>query len=226
MHTPGIEGLSAPHRWSRALLALKRLAQNPGDTQAALEFGVHLNAGRIAERAQRLLEDPEGRRLYESRRFIDRSTVDLDALAKLPADTLGGAYARFMRSRGITPEIFEAPPGLADPVATYLTLRVRQTHDLWHVLTGYDTDVPGEIELQAFTYGQLGAPSALLLGGLGALRRRRVDPHALTRARAAYRRGLATARLIPFPWEDHWSAPLSALRASLRCPPHEVHDAH
>jgi ubiquinone biosynthesis protein Coq4 len=33
--------------------------------------------------------------------------------------------------------------------------RTRQTHDLWHVLTGLGTDIPGEIALQAFTYEQL-----------------------------------------------------------------------
>jgi ubiquinone biosynthesis protein Coq4 len=118
------------------------------------------------------------------------------------------------------------PPGLASPEATYLILRVRQTHDLWHVLTGYETDESGEIALQAFTYAQLRVPSALWLGGLGALRQRLGDPDALRRARAAYRRGLATAKLIPFSWEDHWGTPLAALRATLHCPPHEVSHAH
>ena len=38
-----------------------------------------------------------------------------------------------------------------DPRAAYLAQRMRQTHDIWHVLTGYATDVAGEVQLQAFT---------------------------------------------------------------------------
>jgi ubiquinone biosynthesis protein Coq4 len=35
---------------------------------------------------------------------------------------------------------------------SYLLLRLRQTHDLWHVVTGFSTNVPGELGLKAFVY--------------------------------------------------------------------------
>jgi ubiquinone biosynthesis protein COQ4 len=84
------------------------------------------------------------------------------------------------------------------------------------VLTGYTPDVRGEILLQAFTYAQLRAPSALALTVLAALRQPRL---ALWRAmRAAYRRGRATRPLATFRWEAHWQTPVAELRRALTCP--------
>jgi ubiquinone biosynthesis protein Coq4 len=111
MSSPGIEHLSAPRRWGKALRALTRLALDSDDTQAALEFGIHLNAGRIGARVGALLDHPDGRRLFAERRTLDRRTVDLGALARLPPDTLGGAYARFMQRRGLTPRSSRCRPG-------------------------------------------------------------------------------------------------------------------
>jgi ubiquinone biosynthesis protein COQ4 len=54
----------------------------------------------------------------------------------------------------------------------YLLLRLRQTHDIWHIVTGFGVDVTGELQLKAFELSQTRRPLAivLLLGGLfGAL---------------------------------------------------------
>jgi ubiquinone biosynthesis protein Coq4 len=97
-------------------------------------------------------------------------------------------------------------------------MRIRQTHDLWHVLTGYRPDVDGEILLQAFTFAQLRAPSALAIALMGAVRygwRRRGFYQDFARA---YRRGKATRPLATFFWEDHWKEPVTKLRGDLACP--------
>ena len=65
-----------------------------------------------------------------------------------------------MKQRGLTPDIFAAKGELSRE--TYVIKRLRQTHDLWHVLTGIDLDVPGELELQAFTLLQMRVPSTLV----------------------------------------------------------------
>jgi ubiquinone biosynthesis protein COQ4 len=97
--------------------------------------------------------------------------------------------------------------------------RIRQTHDLWHVLTGYTPDVVGEVLLQAFTYAQLRAPSALAIALMGGARFGRKTPGFFPRFREAYRRGKRTAGLATFIWEDHWSDRVEDLRTSLSCPP-------
>lgn len=45
----------------------------------------------------------------------------------------------------------------------YGELRLSQTHDLWHVITGFDTTVVGEIGLQAFHLTQFPYPLASAL---------------------------------------------------------------
>ncbi len=83
--------------------------------------------------------------------------------------------------------------------------RMRQTHDLWHVLTGYTADVRGEILLQAFTYAQLGSPSSLLITLLGAARAVRGWKGQLAAMRAAFDHGRRVRYLPTFRWEQHWS---------------------
>ena len=41
--------------------------------------------------------------------------------------------------------------------------RMRDSHDLWHVVTGYGTDVIGELALLAFTYAQTRHPGVGLI---------------------------------------------------------------
>lgn len=212
-----VEDLSPLRRWVRGLRAFSRVLRDPNDTLAVLEFGVHVNAGTAKKRLDRFLGDPSGRRLFEERRSIDSRSVDLDALARLPDGTLGREYARFMRANGLSPDIFQAPTNVVRPEFAYFAQRMRQTHDLWHVLTGYGTDVPGEVELQAFTYAQAGIPSALLITIMGTLRLLPYRPLHVRKALAAYRRGKATRSLPVFPWEEHWATPLADLRQRLAC---------
>src|SRR5690606_7550553 len=121
---------------------------------------------------------------------------DLDALAQLPAGTLGHAYARFMRGHGLTPEIFDGPPAeVRDERAAYAIQRMRQTHDLWHVVTNAETDPAGEIALQAFTFAQLRVPSSGLLAAFGTLRALPHTRQVLRDAIALYRVGKAAAPL-------------------------------
>ena len=208
--------LPAMERWRRALGALAKVVADPDRTDQVLEFGIYANAGTMKRRVHRFYEDPRGRLLYEERRTLDSKTVDLDALGRLPAGSLGRAYADFMRSRGITPEIFDGTPQeVADPRIAYAIQRIRQTHDLWHVVTGYETDPFGEIVLQAFTFAQLRAPSSGILAAAGTLRGLRARPTLPHDVITAFRAGRRAERIPVFLWEDHWETPLVTVRQML-----------
>lgn len=82
---------------------------------------------------------------------------DLTTLRGLPAGTLGREYARFLDANGIQPLVIS--PGVrarfhGNPYA----LRYTTTHDLHHVLAGFDTGLAGEIGVLAFNVGQGSAP--------------------------------------------------------------------
>jgi ubiquinone biosynthesis protein COQ4 len=208
--------LSPIQRWRRALSALARVIADPERTDDVLAFSTYANAGSIARRVETLLSTPEGRRLFEQHRTIDSRTVDLDALSRLPEGTLGHAYATFLRSRGLTPDVFDAPPAeVRDPRASYVIQRLRQTHDLWHVVTGYDTDPASEVALQAFTFAQLHAPSSLILALVGTARGIREQPGLPRRVLRAFLSGAQAQRFAAFPWEDHWATPLADVREML-----------
>ncbi|MFO0658397.1 MAG: Coq4 family protein [Polyangiaceae bacterium] len=202
-------------RWAVGLSALRVLMNDPDRTDLVLVMGTHINASAAPGMLAQFNESESGRKLLNDRPAIDRTTVSLDELAKLPEGTLGREYARMMRDNGLTPDIFSPPDNVAHPDVVYISQRLRQVHDLWHVLTGYSTDVAGEVELQAFTYAQIQAPSSLLIATLGSLRYRKSGGRLFSRAWAAYRRGQRAHGLATFNYEDHWATPVSELKQIL-----------
>ncbi len=209
--------LPALERWQRAFTALAAVLRDPDRTDQVLVFSTYANAGSMPDRIHRFLDHPAGARLYREHRMIDAHSVA--ALAALPVGTLGRAYADFLNSRGLTPDIFENPPdNISSPEMAYVIQRLRQTHDLWHVVTGYDTDPASEVALQAFTFGQLRAPSSGILALLGTLRGSQLKRDLVVNVLRALRLGARAEKLAAFPWEDHWDKPLSEVRTMLGLP--------
>jgi ubiquinone biosynthesis protein COQ4 len=218
----GIRIPSLATRVRTVVRALATLARDPGRLDQVLMFAQTVNVSALARAMTRIDDDAEGRALLRDQPRIDRKHVDFAALRGLPDGTLGREYARFLDDNGITPDAFESLPEVGDDRAAYVMLRMRQTHDLWHVLTGYTPDVRGEVLLQAFSYSQTRAPSALIIALFGTVRWAFQWPQQSRALREAFARGERTGFLPTFRWEEHWSTPVSELRARLSCPPAEV----
>jgi ubiquinone biosynthesis protein COQ4 len=150
---------------------------------------------------------------------LKASALDLDALEKNPPGSLGHTFARYFRDRGLMPIDTLSPP---KNDAQYVAMRLRETHDFHHMVTGYDTDVLGEMELQAFTLGNLHLRTSLIILLQSAKAAQRVpDFDAARYARrlwTAFRRGSQSRQLASFRWEDHWATPLAMLREQLVAP--------
>jgi len=212
-HHEEVMKLSTFERWMRGFKALLVVAQDPNRTDKVLEAYEHMNAGGEAKRAARFYADPAAERYLAEDRTIDSAHVDFEALSKLPDGSLGNSYARFMQKRHLSPELFAAEGALSKP--EYMVKRMRQTHDLWHVATGYETDVLGELELQAFTLAQVGIPSALVVLVLGMVRWLLTGPELLWRIGRAFVRGRQAKKMATFDWEDRWTEPLEQVRSEL-----------
>ena len=141
-----------------------------------------------------------------------------ELIAQAPLPERSASRLLCLDDAGITPDVFEELPRVGDPRIAYMMLRMRQSHDLWHVLTGYSPDVPGEIRLQAFTFAQTNAPSALVLTVFGTVRWTIAMKGHVGEVMCAYWCGKATKWFPTFRWEDHWETPLDELRAMLTCP--------
>ncbi len=141
------------------------------------EYGVHLlfnewwekaPADVIAKYVAAIENHPEQGPLAQERFYAD--PFSLEQLAGYAPGTLGQAYLRFMVDNNLVERLalgyrelheeFEASGKLDNmpAVMKYKVLRGYQTHDLHHVLTGYEATPFGELALQAFQLAQQDFP--------------------------------------------------------------------
>jgi ubiquinone biosynthesis protein COQ4 len=207
----------------KAAKGLISILRDPDRTESVF---VITEALQDSEAFRRMLEqvrrDPEGARLVEDHYLAP--LPDLDQLARLPEGSLGQSFASSMRKKGLKIDFY--PSIRIKDDATYLAMRLRMTHDVWHVITGFDTTPQGEIGLQAFMLAQLLSPlSAALIGG--ALLRslfggvpEHMTLHALMDSVVTgWRMGRSARPLIGQRWEEGWARPLPEWQRSLNVTP-------
>jgi ubiquinone biosynthesis protein COQ4 len=145
-------------------------------------------------------------------------TQDLSVLRALPAGSLGREYARFLDANGITPLVVS--PHIKERFHDNpYVLRYAATHDLHHVLTGFDTGLAGEAGVFAFTIAQGSAPA-----GRGMLQVVRIlyAIFSPTQARKVWHnirvglaQGAAAKLVIAEPIEAYFEEPLLEVRRKL-----------
>lgn len=163
-------------------------------------------------------KDPNFMGLYRDRKAL-AAQFDISTLAKLPEGTLGRAYGEFMQARGLEPEFYDRRQG--DGLIDFYAMRIRKTHDLWHVVTGFGTDPLGEIGLMAFCFGQkpMAFHAWVLLAGLfySLVRGSLSTTQAMVDVIATgYRCGKSAQKLVGVRWEDLWQESLESVRRVYR----------
>jgi len=158
-----------------ALEAIRIAVADPGDTRQAFRIADALSFNTPQRMRARFRKDAVGGRLLARRDDVLSVLVDRARLEAMPEDSLGRAYLRFLDSEGITAAgLVEASKAGAREGADehvevkYVRDRMRDTHDLWHTVTGYRGDLLGEAALLAFTFAQTGHPGIGFLAGVGA----------------------------------------------------------
>jgi ubiquinone biosynthesis protein COQ4 len=162
-----------------------------------------------------------GARLLRDRPDILPVLADRQGLRALPAGSVGRAYLAFVESEGISPEGIrdashesKAAASRVPPDVEYLRCRMRDTHDLWHAVTGYKGDVLGELSLLAFTLGQHWNSAIALIVAGGLLKG--LGHGEMGLVLDGFRRGRAAAWLPSQEWEALLALPLEQVRARLR----------
>jgi ubiquinone biosynthesis protein COQ4 len=212
----------------RALRAVKMLIRDKEDTAQVFEIMQALSGRSVPKGYTRLLTTLEGGRIAYQRKEIAALLSDDDWLRGLPAGSVGAAYYRFVTSENISAEglVLESRKANGQtidaehPYAWY-GRRLRDIHDIWHVLTGYGRDAMGEACLVAFSYAQTRSAGFALIALAGGQQLSRALPGApVWRAIwQAWRHGANAAWL---PGEDYvklLAEPLEAARARLRIAP-------
>lgn len=196
-----------------AARALYRLLRDPQDTRQVFRLTDALRGSSGVAPYRRFRASPIGEKAIAEQRHLLTALSDHVALSRLPEGSVGREYLGFMREQGLSAEALVAISRDAldslnqrEEGARLFARRLRDMHDLCHILTGYGRDELGEVCVLAFSYPQQKIRSFAVIAALGALRtsqmlRRAGLPRAgaIASVREAYRHGKAAAWL---PGED------------------------
>jgi ubiquinone biosynthesis protein COQ4 len=213
------------HNSYRPLEAIKgvyTLLTNPEDTAQVFRIVQALPGGSI-ERIHRGYQRTEaGRRILRERRQLLPTLIQHDVLAAMPAGSLGREYLAFLDAEGITADGlveasengFDPDRRRDDPELRLVSDRMRDMHDLWHVVAGYRGDLVGEAALLALTLPQIWSPGVALIVVMAWLE----APGADTRSEIwrGFARGRRAAYLPAQDWEALLPLPLDEVRRRLR----------
>ena len=146
---------------------------------------------------------------------------DVAQLAALPDGSFGKEFERHLTSNDLDVNLLresafiEAHQARGDDVG-YLAERGFQLHDLFHVLTGYDTTPLGEVRVVSFTVAQAPAPYPAMIIASRPLQMVLYRPQLLPLVMDAITEGWALGRkakpLLVVRWEEQWERPLTEIR--------------
>jgi ubiquinone biosynthesis protein COQ4 len=195
-----------------AFRGLRSIIKDPSKTESVFDIieGMRdTDASKLA--VQYILSKPEVQERYYA------SIPNLDELIKCPPGSLGYEYAHAMKEAGFDPEFYR-PIQVVDDLS-YVLLRLRQSHDVWHTVTGFGTDVLGELGLQAFNLAQTHLPLPIMLIAGGLLKTLVQSPASLDslldRIALGYRMGSKAKPFLAQKWEENWEKPLAEWRQEL-----------
>jgi ubiquinone biosynthesis protein COQ4 len=167
-----------------------------------------------------LQRDPQSAALIKERYMAPPH--DLTTLLAYPPDSLGYIYGKSMTATGFrAEELYQHMPIYSD--ASYVEARLSQTHDIWHIITGFGVSPTDEIGLQAFHLPQFPYPLAVSLLSSSMMSTLLLAPEELPTLLDAIQTGWQMGKnakyLFAQKWEEAWEQPLEQWRDELNLIP-------
>ncbi len=212
-----------PYQLAEARRAMEALGANPDDTAQAIR-AIGAMAGRSPERCfSRFARSERGSRILREKLELYDILSDIVRLGAMPEGSLGHEIWRFYTVEQISAQGLKAASEAAagesgffagNDARTRFARRLRELHDVFHVLTGYGRDMRGEIACLAFTFAQtkntgIGYVVFRVLRGAG------WSSELGKLARQGFWRGRRAEWLIDQNWETLLQQPLETLRDEL-----------
>lgn len=199
---------------------LSKFIKNPNELNSVRAVAGSLHGSNLFSQSMaHLLSHPRFKALADER--WRPPAKSLQELSELPAGSLGKIYADSLLEQGFSPDDLRDSGQVTDE-RSFVTHRLHETHDIIHALTGFGTDLIGEMGLQAFALAQNRAPLAvLLLSGsmLRALQKDEPLEPLLTAISQGFEMGLNADLVIAYKLEDRWDLPLDEWRQELGLTP-------
>lgn len=217
----------------KAFRAFQKLMRDKEDTAQVFEIMRALTGRSDTLGYNRLLTTAEGGRQAFLRDELALKLDDPDWLNRFGPGTVGAEYKAFREARGFTADgLAEAgrevsPEIEAQHPVMWYARRLRDVHDIWHVLTGYETDALGEACVVSFSYGQTGSLGFGFIGwgAAGEIHRENRSIPARRAVLQAWRNGQRARWLPGLDYEALFGEPLETARARLGIRPATVYAA-
>ncbi|MBY0344905.1 MAG: hypothetical protein K2Q29_13725 [Sphingomonadales bacterium] len=224
------------YRPLRAIQNFQMLMKDKEDTAAVFRIFESLPSKDFLPRIAELSLSERGTYLRQTEPCLVDILDDHATLRRTPKGSLAHAYCDFMEAEGLSAAGLVAEsdragrPRFPDLVEWYIN-RSRDTHDLFHVLTGYGRDALGEASVLLFTHGQSPSQGHLLIGYAGAANIKKMakgtKAPVFGAVREAHRTGKGAPPLINQPIRQLLERPLEDVRAELRIPqPVQYRECH
>jgi ubiquinone biosynthesis protein COQ4 len=205
---------AAKARWS-----FIQVMRDPSDTPEIFKMARAFHRAAPPEIVQRMLtllfKDPILSKQWEERFWPE--IPPLEVLRTYPEGSFGKESANFFDRWNLDPDLF--PEAEFSIPEDYLTSRMYQAHDFWHVLTGYTPDLVDELGLQAFTAGQSKQAMSLVIIASGIMHIIQKNPEKsesiLKSIAEGYEMGSRCKALLTSDMFEDFAKPLSQLREEL-----------
>lgn len=197
------------------LLACLRFVKDPRRTEEVFALSAQLASPEKFRATLALLkQNPETKNLIESNYRPGRIDRNIETYAP---GTLGRAYLQYMRDNNLDPDFYEVLP--TDSEINFVRTRIRETHDIWHVITEFKTDNAGEAGLGAVYVSQMQSSVLALTTGLLLVHAVLFDssniPNYFEQIARGWKIGKASYPLFARRWEEELHRPLAEIRKEL-----------
>jgi ubiquinone biosynthesis protein COQ4 len=201
----------------RFLTAFIRAVRDPNRTDEIFKLSADPNV-MAGEDHQALLEMiskvPHSREALQRKKLAQWSA---ESFAKLPENTFGFQYFKRLKENDLQEKFY--PDLDINRDIDFVRLWLRQTHDIVHVLTGFDTSIEDEAGLQAFYFAQLKPRLSALIIAVAILHnllyRSNYLPKLFERIVTGWQLGKDATPLFGERFEEHWSEDLEIYRRHL-----------
>ena len=207
----------------QAGLAISRLLRDPDDTSQVFKVLEALRGDSLSRALSRMSGDERGQRLLDEQPNIVKVLNDRDMLAALPEGSIGKAYYDFVHAEGLSADGLIESSHEAPRFETigqnlrWLGDRLRDIHDLQHVMTGYGRDTSGELCLLSFMTTPVPSRGIDFIIFMGRTKGQKEQPELNLKELIDEGRQIGEAAdwMLFTRWEDRLHEPLESVRAEL-----------
>ena len=213
--------------------AMQALFKDKEDTGQVFKIIEALKGKSLEKTTNRVRSSETGQKLLNARPSIIDKLNDREGLRALPEGSFGRTYLNFVEREnisadGLTAASNEVPRSEAsEDDVRFVGERIRDTHDLYHVLSGYGRDALGELCLLAYTQKHSPNRGVSFIVFMAQRRDNKVIPKVdVDSCVTEAKRNAKTATwLIDQPWEELLAEPLDEVRQKLNIIPPELYVA-